>query len=89
MPEPRRKASSRKAGTKAQNLFGRLGYSFDLEEVAAGAKIDGLTYGLGFKTPQKIKLIFPLDLSLDYGRGIGDYRDLDANVIAIVLGVDI
>lgn len=71
------------------HLFGRLGYSFDLEEVAAGAKIDGLTYGLGFKTPQKIKLIFPLDLSLDYGRGIGDYRDLDANVIAIVLGFDI
>lgn len=70
------------------HLFGRLGYSFDLEEAAAGAKIDGLTYGLGFKTPQKIKLIFPMALSLDYGRGIVDYRNLDANVIAIVLGVD-
>lgn len=71
------------------HLFGRLGYSFDLEEATAAEKIDGLTYGLGFKTPQKIKFIFPLDLSLDYGRGIVDYRNLDANVIAIVLGVDI
>jgi hypothetical protein len=68
------------------HLFGRLGYNFDLSDIDKDAKIKSITYGIGFDTPRKIKIVFPMDLSLNYGRGIADYRNLDANVISITLG---
>lgn len=71
------------------HLFGRLGYNFDLSDSDEDPKIKGFTYGIGFNTPRKIKIVFPMDLSLNYGRGIADYRNLDANVISITLGFDL
>ncbi len=70
-------------------LFGRLGYNSDFSHIDKDAKIKGFTYGIGFITPRKIKIVFPMDLSLNYGRGIADYRNLDANIISIVLGFDL
>jgi hypothetical protein len=66
----------------------RLGYNFDFADIDDDAKIKGITYGIGFTTPRKMKFVFPMDLSLNYGRGLTDYRDLDANVISITLGID-
>jgi hypothetical protein len=73
----------------ARYLFGRLGYNLDLSDVDKDDKIRGLTYGLGFNTPAKIKLIVPVDLSLNYGRGITDYRGLDSNVVSVDVGFDL
>lgn len=70
-------------------LFSRLGYNFDLSEVNKDDKIRGLTYGLGFNTPAKIKIILPVELSVNYGRGITDYRGLDANVVSVDVGFDL
>ncbi len=70
------------------HLYSRLGYSFDFADVSERAKIDGFTYGLGFHTPRKIKVGVPIDLSLHYGKGLTDYRQLDTNVITIALGLD-
>jgi len=67
-------------------LFGRIGYNFDFANLEDDAKIKGLTYGIGFNTPKKIRVVFPIGVSLNYGRGITDFRKLDANVISITLG---
>ncbi|MBN2104647.1 hypothetical protein JW835_11460 [bacterium] len=68
------------------HLFARLGYHFDLSEGDENRRIQGMTYGIGFKTPRKIRMIIPVGLSLNYGKGIYDYRKLNANVISIDLG---
>jgi hypothetical protein len=67
-------------------MFGRLGYNFDFANIGKDSKIIGMTYGIGFNTPKRIKIILPVHLSLNYGRGISDYRELDVNVISITLG---
>ncbi|MCK6562129.1 hypothetical protein HUU39_01310 [candidate division KSB1 bacterium] len=71
------------------HLYSRLGYNFDFADVSERAKIDGFTYGLGFHTPRKIKVGVPIDLSLHYGKGLTDYRQLDTNVITIALGLEL
>jgi len=72
-----------------KTMFCRLGYNFDFDDVKKENKVQGLTYGIGFKTPQKIKFFVPLNISLNYGKGITDYRELNENVISIILGFDL
>lgn len=69
------------------HLFARIGYNFDLEDVKN--KYQGCTYGIGFRTPQKLSVKIPIYLSLSYGRGIQMYRSFDQNVVAVEIGFDI
>lgn len=69
----------------AKYMFGRLGYNFDLADVTKGEKIKGMTYGIGFNTPGN----FPVDLAVNYGKGIYDYRNFDVNVISVAVGFDL
>lgn len=66
--------------------FARIGYHFDLADAGKKTQVKGLTYGIGFSTPEKIKIIVPVDISIHYAKGITDHRDFNANVVAIVLG---
>lgn len=63
------------------NIFGRIGYNYDLENVEH--KTRGLTYGFGFVTPIEIFTRLPFYLSLSYGRSIKNFHRLDQNVISV------
>ncbi|HEX9974824.1 MAG TPA: PorV/PorQ family protein [bacterium] len=71
-----------------KHLFGRLGYNFDLEKKDNDEKYDGFTYGMGFETPTKVKIIIPVRISCSYGRGI-KYGAMDVNIVSVSLGVDL
>jgi hypothetical protein len=71
-----------------KTMFCRLGYSFDFADIDNDDKAKGLTYGMGFKTPKKIKILVPLNISLNYGKGIAKYVHLNSNVVSVMVGFE-
>jgi len=67
-------------------LFGRIGYNFDLADVEN--KTRGLTYGLGFTTPEKFSKSIPIFVSLSYGRSLMRLRDYDQNAFNVEIGFE-
>jgi hypothetical protein len=70
------------------HLFCQVGYIYDLNNEKHEHDFEGVTYGFGFKTPEDIKLIKPISISLSYGRGI-KLGVLDVNIISLSIGYNL
>ncbi len=68
-------------------MYGRMGYNFKLENKEDN--YTGFTYGMGFKTPQKLSKKLPIFLAFNYGRTLKQYLgDFDENIISVEVIVE-
>lgn len=67
------------------HLFGQIGYVKDISGNLGFDKIQGMTYGFGFETPEHINIGLPLSIAMAYGRSI-HYGILDMDALSIILG---
>ena len=64
------------------HLYAQFGYVQNLTNNDDDNKIEGWTWGFGFKTPRPVNLYKPVYLGLSYGRGV-EIGLLDMNVLLV------